>query len=337
MGLTKILLIEDNPGDVYLVKELLAEAEEIQYELTHVDSLNAGLDHLNEAGCDLVLLDLGLPDSQGINTLLKLQSAAPDLPTVVLTDFNDGLFATDLVKQGAQDYLVKKEITTTWLNNTITHTVARAQWTKRRRQREQWLQSSNQALQCQLRDYRAELIHMSEQLQLLEVRAKTDALTGIANRYGFEKYFKREWDYSRKTLNHLSLIMVEVMMDAADFQVFGSTDGSLWKDECLRQVARYLKSTFKRPRDLVARYDGNRFAAVLPDTPKQRATQLAMELYEGVHHLPIRHPSAPVSGWVTIQFGIASEIPTQNGTPADFVEEAGSALHLAKTGRDRTA
>ena len=240
MDLTHILLIEDNPGDVILVKELLNLTEKFQIDLTHVDSLSDGLAYLNNNHFALVLLDLGLPDSQGLNTLLKLQEQAPDVPTVVLTDFDDGLFATQLVQQGAQDYLLKREVTQTWLQKTITHTVARSQWIGRRRQHENWLQRSNQALQCQVRDYRAELIHMSEHLQLLAARSSTDPLTGIANRYCLDKYFEQEWVYARKNHNHLSLIMIEVMMDIDKSRSFESSDDSMWLDECLRTVYLYL-------------------------------------------------------------------------------------------------
>jgi PAS domain S-box-containing protein len=106
----QVLLIEDNPGDVRLIKEMLAEAGTGDIGIESAESLSAGIDLLARNNFDVVLLDLGLPDSQGLATLGRLYAGVPDIAIVVLTGHGDEAIAIEAVKQGAQDYLVKGEV-----------------------------------------------------------------------------------------------------------------------------------------------------------------------------------------------------------------------------------
>ena len=101
------LLIEDNPGDARLISEMMAEAGNGSPRMKWADRLGAGLQSLVEGGIDIVLLDLALPDSQGIDTLSTVREAAPGVPVVVLTGLDDEDAAMESLRQGAQDYLVK--------------------------------------------------------------------------------------------------------------------------------------------------------------------------------------------------------------------------------------
>jgi two-component system sensor histidine kinase UhpB len=103
----KILLIEDNPGDARLIREMLAEAETGSFALEWVPRLSDGLERLNQGEIDLVLLDLGLPDSRGLDTFFKAYAHAPEIPFVLLTGLDDETLALSAVRRGAQDYLVK--------------------------------------------------------------------------------------------------------------------------------------------------------------------------------------------------------------------------------------
>jgi len=106
----KILLIEDNPADARLVREWLKEAGAEQFHLEHAERLDAGLKLLTEKGFDAVLLDLGLPDSQGLGALKAVRTKAPATPVVVLTGLSDEAVGMKAVQEGAQDYLIKGEI-----------------------------------------------------------------------------------------------------------------------------------------------------------------------------------------------------------------------------------
>jgi len=132
-----ILLIEDNPGDVRLIREMLEGAQGLEAHrvwrggdgaavgLEVAGTLSAGLERLDEGGIDLVLLDLGLPDSQGTATAEELLARAPDVPVVVLTCLDDEETGMEIVHMGAQDYLVKGETDPVLLYRTIRYAIER--------------------------------------------------------------------------------------------------------------------------------------------------------------------------------------------------------------------
>ena len=104
----KILLIEDNPGDIDIVHEMLPVTGPMGFQFESVSRLSEALARLERKGIDLVLLDLGLPDSQGLQTFHKLRKAVPAVPVIVLSGANDQDLAVTAVRDGAQDYLVKR-------------------------------------------------------------------------------------------------------------------------------------------------------------------------------------------------------------------------------------
>ncbi len=105
-----VLLVEDNPGDARLILELLGEVQAQAFDLERVDRLDDALARLAHAAVDVVLLDLGLPDSQGIETFRRARRAVPDEPIVVISGLDDEKIALEAVRAGAQDYLVKGRI-----------------------------------------------------------------------------------------------------------------------------------------------------------------------------------------------------------------------------------
>lgn len=106
----KILLIEANPKDVRLVQEALSKVDIAQFELVQVGQLSKAIQYLPERQFDVILLDLSLPDNQGLDTFTKMYAQAPDLPIVILIDIENEVLALQAVQQGAQDYLVKERL-----------------------------------------------------------------------------------------------------------------------------------------------------------------------------------------------------------------------------------
>ncbi|MEW6602097.1 MAG: response regulator, partial [Nitrospirota bacterium] len=102
-----ILLVEDNPGDVRLFRETLAETGASQYRLTSVSNLAAALKRLDEERYDIIVLDLTLPDSRGIGTLKSVRMHSPRVPVILLTTVDDEAIALTAIQNGAQDYLIK--------------------------------------------------------------------------------------------------------------------------------------------------------------------------------------------------------------------------------------
>ena len=120
-----ILLIEDDLAEARLIKEILQNFELHQFVLTHVQRLQAGLNQLRQQQFDLVLLDLTLPDSQGLSSIELLVQNFSHLPIVVLTNTNDNQLAIEAVRQGAQDYLVKRKINIDVLVRSIQYAIER--------------------------------------------------------------------------------------------------------------------------------------------------------------------------------------------------------------------
>lgn len=121
----KVLLIEDNPADARLIREMLKGLREGVFELESVDRLSTGLERLADSERDVVLLDLSLPDSQGFDTFLKLREKAGAVPTVLLTGLDDEALAVRAVHEGAQDYLIKGQVDGHLLSRAIRYAIER--------------------------------------------------------------------------------------------------------------------------------------------------------------------------------------------------------------------
>ncbi|KQC09728.1 MAG: hypothetical protein APR62_13580 [Smithella sp. SDB] len=121
----RVLLIEDNPGDARLIREILFEDTDISFELLYADRLSKSIDCLDREHIDIILLDLGLPDSQGLDTLSTILSKAQHIPVIVETGLTDKKLAIKAVKAGAQDYLIKGQIDSTVLIRSICYAIER--------------------------------------------------------------------------------------------------------------------------------------------------------------------------------------------------------------------
>lgn len=135
MKTMKILLIEDNPGDVRLIRLVLAENNASEFEITSTDMLSKAVELLKLDNPDAILLDLSLPDSYGLGTVIKIVAKVPNVPIIILTGQDDEALAVNALKEGAQDYLVKNQIDGNLLARTIRYAVERKQTDESMRQR----------------------------------------------------------------------------------------------------------------------------------------------------------------------------------------------------------
>jgi two-component system, NarL family, sensor histidine kinase UhpB len=121
----RILLVEDSATDALLIGEALSELVDCRPQLTHAEALAAGLDHAHTTQFDIALLDLGLPDTQGIGTFRAFRQRAPDLPVIVLTGLDDMSVGLLAIQEGAQDYLLKRQIDAPLLSRAIRYAIER--------------------------------------------------------------------------------------------------------------------------------------------------------------------------------------------------------------------
>jgi diguanylate cyclase (GGDEF)-like protein/PAS domain S-box-containing protein len=134
----KVLLIEDNPGDARLVKEMLTDAGANRFSLTHVGLISEGLSGLlTDQGFHLILLDLSLPDGDGLDAIRQVYAVAPHLPVVILTGLDDETVAIRAVQEGAEDYLVKGQMDSNLLARAIRYAIERKRAQERLRESEE--------------------------------------------------------------------------------------------------------------------------------------------------------------------------------------------------------
>ncbi len=141
----KILLIEDNAGDARLIREFLVEERYVNIEW--VERLSAGLDHLDREKIDALLLDLSLPDSQGLETFARIRHQNPEVPVLILTGLDDKDLALEAVRKGAQDYLVKGQVDSNLLIRAIKYAIERKKLDEKLQRTMKELEAKNQELE----------------------------------------------------------------------------------------------------------------------------------------------------------------------------------------------
>jgi signal transduction histidine kinase len=121
----QVLLVEDNAGDARLLREMFSKERAGSFELTHLVRMSEATIHLAKCAVDIVLLDMGLPDGHGLDTVRRAIAAAPGVPLIVLTGLDDEALAAEAMKEGAQDYLIKGQIENRALPRALRHAIER--------------------------------------------------------------------------------------------------------------------------------------------------------------------------------------------------------------------
>ncbi|ETK40428.1 diguanylate cyclase [Pseudomonas fluorescens FH5] len=164
---------------------------------------------------------------------------------------------------------------------------------------------------------------------MLSELAATDALTGLANRRTLDERLRLEWDRAQRSIESLSVLMIDV----DHFKAFNDRHGHQGGDEALRAVAQVIASHIRRPADLAARYGGEEFAVVLPNTDAKGAWVIAEHIRKGVQHLPRK---AGDEQPITVSIGMSTWQKHSRISLEDLLLKADQALYQAKhSGRNR--
>ncbi len=218
----KVLLIEDNPADTDFIREMLSEIKRHPFNLEHAERLSSGLEHLAKGDTEVVLLDLTLPDSQGLGTLARVHAQAPEVPVVVLTGLDDEMPAIKAMLAGAQDYLIKGQVDSGLLLRSLRYAIKRNQ-------------------------VRRELHTVS----------LADELTGLCNRRGFFNLVQQQLKMADREEREILLIFV----DLDGLKQINDTLGHQVGDLALIETANVLNKTF-RESDIIARIGGDEFVII---------------------------------------------------------------------------
>lgn len=308
----KILLVDDSR----VARELTAwYLHDMGHPVVQAPDGVTALAMFAEEKPDLVLLDVEMPGMNGYAVAREMRSRGEESLWVPIIFLSGRVGDDDVVlgiEAGGDDYIAKP----------VSPIVLRAKLNAMRR----------------ITDMQQRLLEMSSQLQHvnreLSALSSTDALTGIANRRAFDRSLELEWQRGLRSGNSLALIIGDVDF----FKRYNDTYGHQSGDACLRAVATALAASSRQPTDLVARFGGEEFAMLLPETSLSGAIAAAERRVAAVRALAVAHAQSDVAPHVTMSFGVSACVPTQTLTSDRLVEAADAALYEAKSlGRDRVA
>jgi diguanylate cyclase (GGDEF)-like protein len=234
----RALLVEDAPEGPFGLAHTIYVMDNAGVGIETADTLNRALERLSQGGIDVLLLDLDLPDEDDLGTFERAHAFAPDVPIIVLTRVEDENMALSMVKAGAQDYLVKGEVTPELLLRSIRYAVERHRL--------------NSALRS---------------LSLI------DELTGLYNRRGFTELTQQHLKLARRTSRAILLVYV----DLDDLKTINDTLGHQVGDEALIRVADLLRESFRQS-DIIARIGGDEFAVMALEASEENEDQLLRRL-----------------------------------------------------------
>jgi len=215
-----VLVVEDNPGDARLIREMLAEAKDGGFNMEHADQLSTGLECLTDWDAHLVLLDLSLPDSHGLDTFTQLHAHIPEVPIIILTGLDSEALGQIAVREGAQDYLVKGQITSSTLARAIRFAIER------------------QRLMVEL-----------------NTKSLVDPLTNLYNRRAFFALADRQLRIADRSGHGLLILFIDI----DNFKQINDLLGHQVGDKVLEELSIILRDTF-RSSDVIARMGGDEFA-----------------------------------------------------------------------------
>jgi two-component system cell cycle response regulator len=242
------MLLVQKDGDGKLVHEL-TKAGDGRLEVESATELGEALRRLSRGGIDVVLLELSLPDSEGMSTFERTNAFAPEVPVVVLTDGYDEELAVSTVQAGAQDYLVK--------GSADSGEIVRALRYAQERHR---------------------LVMALRSLSLM------DDLTGLYNRRGFSDLGSQYLELARRTDREVTL----VFLDVDRFKTINDTLGHHIGDRALRKVAEVLRTTFRRS-DIIARMGGDEFAVLAMQLSEDDPAAIVTRLREHFTDFNVSH------------------------------------------------
>jgi len=237
----KVLLVESDREYLDELRDRLGDVRSgAGIDLEWAGELSEALSRLSRGGVDAVLLDLDLPDSQGMVTFERTYAFAPDVPIIVLTDITDETIGTSTVQGGAQEFLVKDELIPSVLGRTVRHAIERHR-----------------------------LLGALRSLSLI------DDLTGLYNRRGFADLGEQYLKLARRTTRGVAL----VFLDLDRFKTINDSLGHHVGDRALLKVADILRATFRRS-DIIARLGGDEFAVLALEASDESAALLVDRLRE---------------------------------------------------------
>jgi len=315
----RILIVDDSSTSRMLLENILRHSgySDLLQASTAAEALEllrscAGVEEAGERPVDLVLMDLNMPGMDGIEAsrVIKSDPDLRDVPIIMVTVSDDSESLERAFEVGAIDF-ISKPVSKVELRARVRSVLKLKQEMDQRKQREKQLE---------------------EITRKLEALSNLDGLTEVPNRRRFDETFPKEWRRCLRENKPLSILMIDIDF----FKAYNDTYGHLQGDTCLKRVAHGIQETLKRPGDLVARFGGEEFSVLLPNTDLHGAKGMAEEIQARVADMNLKHEASDVADTLTVSIGAASGLPARDGDPTQLLREADAALYDAKrSGRNR--
>jgi len=280
-------------SDNFAGLDILSSILSPYYTIKMISSTSDALTMLSNSDINLVILDCAMYDSEGYGFLAEVKSREDTMriPVILIGDTSQPEFEELAFAFGAVDYISKP------FRSSIVK-----------------VRVNNQRL-------------MVKQIKAIEELGLLDHLTGIPNRRGFDDRINLEWLRAVRDKTCFSLAIADIDY----FKVYNDEYGHAQGDVLLRTLAQKITSMLKRPADFAARWGGEEFAIMLPNTTRKGATAHAEEIRKSVHEMEI--PNLPSA---TVSIGVASIYPSMNSSITEIFNMADKALYQAKnTGRNK--
>ncbi|RKZ51523.1 MAG: diguanylate cyclase response regulator [Candidatus Parabeggiatoa sp. nov. 3] len=241
---------------------------------------------------DLILLDIAMPEMDGyaVCSQLKKDGITRNIPVIFLKERESEEDEAKGLELGAVDYISKP--------------------------------CRPPLVKARVKTY----LELKRQYDIVENISEIDGLTGVSNRRHFDQVLEQEWRRAIRGFSRLSLIIIDIDY----FRLFNENYGCTAGDDCLKQVAQALNQKAKRSTDLLARYQGEQFACLLPLTEAKGAFVMANKLRDCIISLNMPHGYSAVADHVTISQGIATLLPYPHSEATKLIVSAEKALELAK-------
>ena len=306
----KVLLVEDDQEFADILRIRLSKEKDPRLEITCLPTLQQAMESLAEKTWDLILLDLMLPDSSGIETFTTLRSQARHTPVVIMSGLDSDSLAIDAVRKGAEDYLVKGEINSRLLLRVLHHAM------DRHRIKEKLASVTGRLRETNLR---------------LEKMALLDPLTELYNRRGLQQALRRELQILSREGGKLLVLF----LDIDDFKKINDSLGHPVGDILLKEIARKIQDSV-RASDHVARIGGDEFLLLLPKTPLKEGLRLAERLRFAVSNTTVTL-SEKETLKITASFGLTS-VPDHATSVDDLLAISDPFLRQSKNeGKNRVS
>jgi diguanylate cyclase (GGDEF)-like protein len=311
----QVLLVEDSAGDARLLREMFRTENTESFVLTHVDRMSGAITHLQKGGFDIVLLDMGLPDGHGLDTVRRAHAAAPDIPLIVLTGMDDEEMATQAMKEGAQDYLVKGQIENRALPRALRYAIERhrmlAETELLRKQ------------QLQLKDDDVTTAQATA-LQMTHT-AEHDFLTGLPNRMLLNDRVSQAIAMAPRHRKKVAVLF----LDLDGFKQINDSLGHPIGDKLLQSIAARLVSCV-RGADTVSRQGGDEFVVLLSEVERSEdAAITARRMLKAV-----AEPQSIDERELQVTTSIGVSIYPHDGLNAEtLIKNADIAMYQAKANR----